>query len=141
MVSLGIVCVAFGVLAAAMGVFRYFYYKESGWERTTAQIVGEYTYTERGIPKLSRGFRSKSNPVTHTQARILYNVDGKVYEKTVFTKETKDVEIYYRKKDPDYFYTVQEFESRTGVWGLVAGLITGALLIAFGVALIVSNLG
>ena len=134
---LGIAIVVIGVLAVVLGIIDYFFYKESGWVRISAQIVGEYSYTERTMPRLSNAYRSKSNPVTHTQARILYNVDGNVYEKTVFTDEKEEVEIYYKKSKPDYFYTVDVFEKRTGVTGLIAGCVFGALMLALGIALIV----
>ncbi len=138
--GLDIAVIVIGLLAVAAGVCSYIFYKESNWTRIMAQIVGEFTYTERAIPRLSRGYKSKTNPITHTQAKILYNVDGKVYEKTVFTDEKEEVEIYYRKKDPNYFYTVDVFEKRTGVTGLLAGLISGALLIALGLALAITGL-
>ncbi len=139
MSALGIGIVVIGVAAVVLGICSFCFYKESGWARTTAQVAGEYSYTERTMPRMSNAYRSKSNPVTHTQARILYNVDGKVYEKTVFTDEKNKVEILYKKNNPDYFYTVDVFEKRTGVTGLIACCVFGALMLALGIALIVTG--
>lgn len=139
MLALGIVIVVCGAVCIAMGIFHHVYYRRSGWERTTAQIVGEYSYTERAMPKLSRGYRSRSNPVTYTQARILYNVNGKVYEKTLSTDETEQVDICYRKKAPDYFCDADWFEKNEGGTAfLIGGVLAGVLIMALGIAIILT---
>ena len=137
---IGIIIMVLGAVFVIMGIYNRVVYKngaESGtWVRTTARIVGEYTYTETPAPRLSRGYRSQSNPVTRTQARIVYTVDGKDYEKTVFTNEEDHVDIYYKKKDPSYFETIAEYDARKGLRfgssGLIFSLVTGAVIIAFG---------
>ncbi len=143
---LGIVTAAVGLVIAVSGVVTYFERKNAvakgKWVRTTAAIVGEFSYTERQLPRLSKGYRSQSNPVTYTQARIVYSVDGEFYEKTAFTDEEKEVDIYYNISKPSHFYTAEEYEKHfenNMLFGLVAGCVAGALMIALGVGLICSG--
>ena len=72
---LGIVIVVIGVLAVVLGICSYCFYKESGWVHISAQIVGEYSYTERTMP---------------TEARaILLHILRRVYSTTLTEMFTK----------------------------------------------------
>lgn len=107
--AIGGVVIATGLGVLAKGIYNFASAKRlasSGrWQKTEAMIIGDYSFTERGMPYGS-SFKSRTNPITYTQRKIVYVVDGESYEKTAFIPEDEGtVPIYYNTNDPSYFYT------------------------------------
>ncbi len=113
---LGGVFAAAGLAVCAKGIYNFASAKrlESSerWQKTDALIIGNYSFTERSGPYAS-SFKSRSNPITYTQRKIVYVVDGKSYEKTDFIPEEEGtVPIYYDTKNPSHFYTEEKWLAR-----------------------------
>lgn len=113
---IGGVFIASGAALLAKGIFDFVSAKRIAsskrWKKTDAFITGDYTFTERRMPCMT-SFKSRSNPITYTQRKIVYVVDGVSYEKTAFFPEDEGtVPIYYNTKNPSYFYTEEEWLAR-----------------------------
>lgn len=116
MIVLGGAFASAGLAVCAKGIYNFLSAKRKAsserWQKTDALIIGDYSFTERGRP-YSSSFKSRSNPVTYTQRKIVYVVDGESYEKTDFIPEEEGtVPIYYDTKNPSHFYTEEKWLAR-----------------------------
>ncbi len=112
----GGVFIAAGLATLAKEIYNFVSAKRlessARWKKTDALIIGDYSFTERSGPYDS-SFKSRSNPVTYTQRKIVYVVNGESYEKTDFIPEEEGtVPIYYDTKHPSRFYTEEKWLAR-----------------------------
>lgn len=139
---------AAGLAVGAKGIYNFVSAKRSAslkrWQKADALIIGDYSFTERGRP-YSSSFKSRSNPVTYTQRKIVYMVNGESYEKTAFLPEEEGtVTIYYDVKDPSRFYTEEEWlarlrDCRSGKM-LAFFIVMAVIMCAVGTAMLCSGL-
>lgn len=144
----GGVLIAAGAALLAKGIYNFVSAKRlassARWKKTDALITGDYSFTERGMP-YATSFKSRSNPVTYTQRKIVYVADGESYEKTAFIPEEEGtVPIYYDTKNPSHFYTEEEwlvrFKDRRSGKSLAFWIVMAAIASAVGAAMLYSGL-
>ncbi len=106
------------------------------WQKTTAVVTGEFTYTER----ISHSNHRQLVPTEVTEPTIMYEADGKTYEKSVpYADESGKITIYYKRSDPSFFRTEGEIESAyqsgKSVGGFIFSLLMSLAVMGFGAAM------
>ena len=103
-------CALFGIVFIIRAVYdRFFRPAEPDptvWAKTKAFVVGEYTYEKRSVNRMH------DTTVDINEPLIVYYVDGKEYNKSLpYGTDEDEVEIYYKRRDPSFFRTVDEVNS------------------------------
>ena len=110
-VCIGLVLTCLGINFFIKGIFcllkkkRYVSLKPNKWKMTRARIVSQNTYTEKVISKYG-----VPPYITLNETYIEYEVDGKTYKKSISSENKKEIRIYYKIKNPNYFKTVKELQ-------------------------------
>ena len=106
-VCIGLVLTCLGINFFIKGIFcllkkkRYVSLKPNKWKMTRARIVSQNTYTEKVISKYG-----VPPYITLNETYIEYEVDGKTYKKSISSENKKEIRIYYKIKNPNYFHNV-----------------------------------
>ena len=103
-------CTLFGLVFVVKAVYdRFFRHAEPDptvWAKTKAFVVGSHTYSKHYVSRI------RDKTVDITEPLIVYYVDGKEYNKSLpYGTDEDEVEIYYKRRDPSFFRTVDEVNS------------------------------
>ena len=106
------------MIAAAVAVFAIGIYngflapdvsKSKKWARTTARVVSEHKYRVTPKPSVTK---AQPQYVERCEKIIRYTVDGREYEKTLPDGYEGKFEIYYKKENPNHFFTEDEVKNK-----------------------------
>lgn len=143
-IVLGAIAVIIGLSLIICGIyckfFQRLYPNPKKWVKVKAKIVGNHIYESKELSSPGNPSFYKKQPQRKSESVIEYKVDGKSYRKTIDSIEKGSIYIYCKRKNPDYFKTVEEIKSNHYMdkhnASLFSFLITGIILFILGIVFI-----